>query len=192
MVDYDDITLQQTNNIDNDDVDDIHDRIDNMQMAMPVLSDDGLDEYIDTDEVTLPDTFDVAHEKWMKNPNIPADQKVLFDSDWVFYGAHVPNSNTKRSDNLRHFMDMELENMYSRIPTRRDRALLIKKFTVSEFQMCRSNPEIGGFDRKMDRSVIKREDVDVKQMQTLFDANKQPKKRRSGVLSFLSRKNKGE
>lgn len=183
-MDYDEIELS----IDN--IDNIHDHIDQLSTTETPNFTDDLNEYTEQDDIHIPETYDVAREKWMKNPNIPNDQKILFDPDWVFYGAHVPNSNTKRSDNLRHFMDMELANMYSRIPTRRDRSLLIKKFTVSEFQMCRSNPEIGGFDRKMDRSVIKREDVDVKQMQTLFDGN-QPKKRKSGVLSFLSRK-KGE
>lgn len=138
------------------------------------------------ESIQVPDRFEISHEKWRKNPDISDEQRVLFDANRSFFGSHVPNSNTKRGDNLRHLMDMELTEMYNRIPTRRHRGTFIKQMTVSEFQMCRSNPEIGGFDRKMDRSILKREDVDVRQLQTLQEGNNN--KKRSSMLKFLGSK----
>lgn len=192
--DYDDIEIS-------DGIDDIHQHIDSLKNIK--ISDVG-DNYVsdseyigmnspgtytmdDNDEIDQPERFEVSHEKWLKNPDIPRKQLSRFDKNRSFFGSHVANSNTRRTDNIHHMMNMEAAEMWDRIPTRRHRANFIRQQTLSELQLCRSNPEEGGFERKMDRSVLKREDVDVKQLQTLSDG---VKTRKSSILGFFSGKNR--
>ena len=98
-------------------------------------------------------------------------------------GRHVVNSNTKRQDNFRHLMQFDLCDDYDLIPSRRQRCNQIRQRVTAEYQACRSNPEIGGFDRKLQRSVIKREDVDVRQSQTMNDFSKKKKRSILGIIS---------
>ena len=176
---YEDITIAEN-------IEDIHSRIDSFRPS--IIQNNGSDDgIIYDDEIDQPERFEVSHEKWVKNPDIPRSQLSRFDKNRSFFGSHVANSNTRRSDNVHHMMNQEASEMWDRIPTRRHRANFIRQKTLSELQLCRSNPETGGFERKMDRSVLKREDVDVKQLQTLSDG---VKKRKSSMLGFLTGKNK--
>lgn len=134
-----------------------------------------LNQLDDEDSIDLPETYDVAAHKYDLNA----------DENRPFHGVHVVNSNTKRVDNFRHLQYYDLQTDYSLIPTRSHLIKRIDGRVMAEFQMCRSNPEIGGFDRRLQRSVLKREDVDVKQTQTLSNLSK-PEKR--GILNFLRRK----
>jgi hypothetical protein len=56
--------------------------------------------------------------------------------------------------------------------------------------MCRSNPEIGGFDRKMQYTNIRRDSMDVNQKQQIINSGKN---KSGGILSMLNPfKNKKE
>lgn len=146
------------------------------EMEKPVLYYPSRDE--NDDNILLPESYDVAAHKYNIEADIPMDQKHELDTMRGFYGRHVVNSNTERKDNIRHLMQEDVCYGYDNfIPTRRGRSTYFKGRVTSEFQMCRSNQEIGGFDRKLQRSVLKREDVDVKQVQDLTE-HKQPVKRR--------------
>lgn len=133
------------------------------------------------DRIDIPDSIEVAAHKYNIEPDIAQAQRHDFDPNRAFFGRHVVNSNTKRTDNFRHLMQMDLIDDYDMIPTRRQRANQIRQRVTGEFQMARSNPEVGGFDRKLQRSVIKKEDVDVKQSQTLDNKTKVKKKKFFGM-----------
>ena len=159
------------------DMDDIHESIDTELPNIPKASED--------EEISRPASFEFAGHQYNIEADVPNAQKTQFDVNRSFFGRHVVNSNTLRKDNSRHLMQMDLCEDYDlRIPTRRHRATLIRQRVTSEYQACRSNPEIGGFDRKLQHSVIKREDIDVKQLQTMGSLNK----KKSGIMSFLSKK----
>jgi hypothetical protein len=170
---YEDVTIEP------DKIEEAHNVIDQMR-----THNDDTDEELDT--IDVPERFDVAAHKFELSADIPTEQKSSFDANKAFYGVHVVNSNTMRKDNFRHLLDMDLIQIYDHIPTRRHQAVNIRQNNTAEFQMCRSNPEIGGFDRRLQRSVLKREDVDVKQAQSIDDLRKQ-KKSSSGILGFLKR-----
>ena len=113
----------------------------------------------------MPEELNTSLLKYQISPEISRYQEKYFDINKAFIGRHVVNSNTKRLDNLRHLDAQDLCNIYKNIPMMRHRAVQIRVRETSEFQMCRSNPEIGGFDRKMQYTSIKRDLVDVKQEQ---------------------------
>lgn len=117
--------------------------------------------------VNIPESYEVAAHKYNIEADIAPGQMHDFDPNRAFFGRHVVNSNTKRMDNFRHLMQMDLCDDYDLIPTRRQRSNIIRQRVTAEYQSCRSNPEIGGFDRKLQRSVIKKEDVDLRQTQNL-------------------------
>jgi hypothetical protein len=141
--------------------------------------------YDDEDQPTQPEELSTALIKYQIGAEISKQQEKYFDINRAFHGRHVVNSNTKRMDNLRHLDAQDLCNIYNRIPTMRHRAVQIRMRETSEFQMCRSNPEIGGFDRKMQYTNIKREMVDVKQEQTMLSKHT---KKTGGILGFLGKK----
>lgn len=178
---YEDVVVEE------DDVDEMHSRIDNNRIFGGVSSDDNVDEGVSGDTLSLPQPFDVAHEKWVKSPDIPLQQKEAFEKNSAFFGHHVTNGNILRSDNVHHMMSLEVANMYDRFPLFRQRANLIRQSDIQEHMLCRAGPEAGGFDRKMDRSVLKKEDVDARQTSTINDLRNQVRKK-SGILGFLSKK----
>lgn len=137
------------------------------------------------EDVTSPESYEVATHKYNIEPDIAPEQQHDFGPNRSFFGRHVVNSNTKRSDNFRHLMQFDLCDDYNLIPSRRQRCNQIRQRVTAEYQACRSNPEIGGFDRKLQRAVIKREDVDVKQTQTL---NNLDKKKRRSILGMIGGK----
>jgi len=124
--------------------------------------------------------------KYRTEAQVPKTQKNFFDQYQGAYGRHVALSNTKRLDNPRHLNALDLQYIYDRIPTLRHRGNEIRVRETSEYQMCRSNQEMGGFEAKLGVTNIKRENVDVKQAQSLFESNPS-KKKKKGMLSFLRR-----
>lgn len=137
------------------------------------------------DEPAVPEQVGTVLTKYRVEPSIPKAQRDNFEPYQGSFGRHVALSNTKRMDNIRHLDAIDLINIYDRIPIMRHRATMIRIRETSEFQMCRSNPEIGGFEAKIPSTVIKREDVDVRQTQTM---NPAVKKKKGGMLGFLRRK----
>lgn len=142
------------------------------------------DEVLEGDgRVFHPDSVSV---KYRTEAQVPKVQRDFFDQYQGSYGRHVALSNTKRIDNMRHLNALDLQYIYDRIPTLRHRGNEIRVRETSEYQMCRSNQEIGGFEAKLGVTNIKREDVDVKQSQSLFKGEDGKKKKKS-MLSFLRR-----
>ena len=182
--DYENIQIEK------DEMEDIHRFVDNYRS--PTTDNGGEDEVFDNtipvgaseDNIAAPESYDIAAHKYNIEPDIAPEQQHAFGPNRSFMGRHVVNSNTKRQDNFRHLMQFDLCDDYDLIPTRRQRCNQIRQRVTAEYQACRSNPEIGGFDRKLQRAVIKREDVDVKQTQTLNSLNKKKK----GILGIISGK----
>ena len=169
LPDYEDVDIDENN------LEDVHQFTDNYVPR---------DQMNDSDDVDLPESFEVAAHKYDIEPDIAKDQQHDFGPNRAFFGRHVVNSNTKRVDNLRHLMQMDLCDDYDLIPTRRQHANRIRQRVTAEYQACRSNQEIGGFDRKLQRSVLKKEDVDVKQQTT----HNLPVKKKRTFLGFGGKK----
>ena len=177
-------------------IDDVHDSIDSLKSIKPSIEnvevdDDGnngydtdvpdVEEDVSMEDVSIPESYDVAAHKYNIEPDIAPEQQHEFGPNRAFFGRHVVNSNTLRKDNPRHLWTMDLCDDYDLIPTRRQRGHQLRQRTTAEFQMSRSNQELGGFDRKLQRSVIKKEDVDLKQTQTV----NRSKKKRKGLVSRI-------
>jgi hypothetical protein len=175
-INYEDIPslkqLEQTNNNGSDN--------ETLEEPQPLTN-----HYDDEDQPIQPEELNVALIKYQIGAEISKQQEKSFDINKAYYGRHVVNSNTKRMDNLRQLDAQDLTNQLNRIAVLRHLAVLIRMRVTSEFQMCRSNPEIGGFDRKMQYTNIKREMVDVKQEQTMLSKNV---KKTGGILGFLGKK----
>jgi len=174
---YDDVTL--------DDIEEAHSFADKLKLQK---DDDGDDVEVmssytpfshrepSEDEPLTPEALGTVLTKYRVEAEIPNTQRKDFESNRAFHGRHVALSNTKRIDNLRHLDAQDLCNIYDRIPTMRHRATLVRMRETGEFQMCRSNPEIGGFEAKIGVTNIRREDVDVRQAQSIL-SNPKTKKR---------------
>jgi hypothetical protein len=140
---------------------------------------------MDTDKPELPEEIGSAVLKYHKGAEISGKLEEQFDPNVAFFGSHVVNSNTKRIDNLRHLGELDSTRIVRDIPYLREMGTDIKIESTSEFQMCRSNPEIGGFDQKMGRTNITKEDVELRQQQTI---HKTGKDRGGGILGIFSRR----
>lgn len=141
--------------------------------------------YDDGDEPVTPEALGTVLTKYRVEAEIPKTQRKDFESNRAFHGRHVALSNTKRIDNIRHLDAQDLCNIYDRIPTMRHRATLVRMRETGEFQMCRSNPEIGGFEAKIGVTNIRREDVDVRQAQSILS---NPKKKKRGFFGLFGEK----
>jgi hypothetical protein len=139
----------------------------------------------DTDREDRPEETGATVLKYHKGAEISGKLEAQFDPNVAFFGSHVVNSNTKRLDNLRHLGELDSTRIVRDIPYLREMGTDIKIESTSEFQMCRSNPEIGGFDQKMGRTNITKEDVELRQQQTI---HKTGKDRGGGILGIFSRK----
>lgn len=159
------------------DTTDIIQELRNRQKQRQISGDD------DPDKPVIPEEIGASVLKYHKSAEVAGPLTDQFESNVAFYGAHVVNSNTKRLDNLRHLGELDSARMVRGIPYMRECGTDIKVRSTSEFQMCRSNPEVGGFDQKMGRTNITKEDVDLKQQQTI---NKMGKEKSGGILGFLS------
>jgi len=122
---------------------------------------------------------EVEYEKTQGGPSLPADspsavlyrvqteadipraQKKQLNSVRQLFGLHVPLSNTMRKDNLRHINTYSLAEDYIKIPKLRHLGVERMGATTTELQLCRSNEEVGGFERKAQISMIKRESMNV-------------------------------
>ena len=173
-----DVTTEPTENLD-----EIHQQID----QIPTLSHQKQlfprPELEENDEPILPEQMGTVLTKYRVEAEVPKAQRKDFEINRSFHGRHVALSNTRRMDNLRHLDAQDLCNIFDRIPTMRHQATLIRMRETAEFQMCRSNPEIGGFEAKIGLTNIRREDVDVRQSQSLFNGNK--KKEKKSLFGFL-------
>lgn len=136
----------------------------------------------DPDKPDMPEALGSSVLKYHKSAEISNKLEDQFDPNVAFFGSHVVNSNTKRIDNLRHLGELDSTIIVRNIPYMRECGTDTKVRTTSEFQMCRSNVEIGGFDQKMGRTNITKEDVDLKQSQNI---NHGQEKKTGGILGML-------
>ena len=156
---------------------DIRSRIDEMR------TDEDTKPPVDLDHADMPEEMQKAILQYQIKAEIARKLQDKFNPNVTWFGTHVVNSNTKRMDNLRHLGEYDSTCIVRRIPYLRNRGIDTKIRTTSEYQMCRSNPEIGGFDRKMQYTSIRRDNVDVNQRQQITGNN--PKKK-SGLFSALN------
>jgi len=161
-----------------------HEAIDNLSTTR---SDDyGSDADVISDDERMGFDPNSVPIKYRTEAQVPKTQEKFFDQYQGSFGRHVALSNTKRMDNPRHLNALDLQYIYDRIPTLRQRGNEIRVRETSEYQMCRSNQEMGGFEAKLGVTNIRRENVDVKQAQSLFSPD-DGKKKKKGMLNFLRR-----
>ena len=175
MDDEEEIPNYEDTNVEN--IDKVHEVLD----SFPPIDRDTYDD----DEPLSPESVNTVFTKYRTEADVPKTQKKDFDQYRGSYGRHVALSNTRRLDNVRHLNALDLQYIYDDIPTMRHHGTQIRIRETSEFQQCRSNPEIGGFEAKIGVTSIRREDVDVKQMQSLV--NTMDKKKKKGILNFLKK-----
>lgn len=189
MDDETDDDLPRYDNVKIDDMEEIHSSIDTLKPVIPlqVVEEDEVSENAapfpdydynngHDDEPITPEALGTVLAKYRVEAEVSQSQRKTFEGNKAFFGRHVALSNTKRIDNLRHLDAQDLCNIYDRIPTMRHRSTQVRMRETSEFQMCRSNPEIGGFEAKIGVTNIRREDVDVHQSQELRNTSR-PRKR---------------
>lgn len=99
--------------------------------------------------------------KYQTEAEIPKSQQRQIGFFRMLMGRHVALGNTKRLDNPRHINSYELAENYWRNPLLRHRAIAIMGKTTAELQLCRSNERVGGFEREIQQSVVKREKYDI-------------------------------
>jgi len=145
-------------------------------MPMRGRSDDTEDEQPPGDQ---PSTI---YAKYRTEAEVNKRQRPEFTPYVSNYGRHVALSNTPRSDNPRHLNWIDLQFMYDDEPMLAQHGNMIRVRETSEFQMTRGNPEVGGFEAKIGSTIIKRENVDVKQSQSLSQDISRPKKK--SILAF--------
>lgn len=122
------------------------------------------------------------YAKYRTEAEISKKQRPEFTPYVSNYGRHVALSNTPRSDNPRHLNNIDLQFMYDEEPMLAQRGTMVRISETAEFQECRSNPKIGGFEAEIGSTIIKRETVDVKQAQSLSQDVVRPKKK--SILAF--------
>lgn len=143
-------------------------------------------DYMDEDEdIIKPSEWGPSLFKYQVEAEVPTTQRKDLNRMRPFYGRHVAMGNTLREDNLKHLDAYDSSLILEDCPTLRHLATRLKGREVSEYQMCRGNPEIGGFERKMQSTGIKRQDIDVNE-------HNYPSKSKGGIFGFLSKKKKVE
>jgi len=118
--------------------------------------------YDDEENIELPDAAQSVMYKYQVEADVPTVQKQNLEPYRPFYGRHVSLGNTKRLDNIRFLDAYDLATILDECPTLRHRATSLKGRILAELQLCRSNPPVGGFERRMEATIIKQQDIDVK------------------------------
>ncbi len=131
------------------------------------------------EDIDLPDIAQSVIYKYQVEADVPKSHRPSLDSYRSFYGRHVSLGNTKRLDNPRFLDAFDLATILDECPTLRHRATNLKGRITSELQLCRSNPPVGGFERRMEATVIKQQDIDVRdgRMQNNMELSEMKKKR---------------
>jgi hypothetical protein len=163
-----------------DELGEIEKTIDEQFQNMPGTPDIGSE--IGEEEPVPNDQPSTIYAKYRTEAEVNKKQKPEFNPYVANYGRHVALTNMPRSDNPRHLNWIDLQYMYDDEPMLAQHGNMIRIRETAEFQMCRGNPEIGGFEAKMGSIIIKRENVDVKQTQSLSQDISRPKKK--SVLAF--------
>jgi hypothetical protein len=179
---YDDVSVDKKK------LDEIHDIVDSEEEIDEDkgYSDLNLEDTGDRQE--QPDNFSSVLTKFRVKPDIAKEQRKEFNGKRAFFGTHVAYSNTKRTDNLRHLMSLDLTDTYDQIPILRELATDIMIAETSEFQMCRSNQRVGGFEAELGLVQIQRQDATVRQFQNPII----PEVKKKKILGFIPIKTKSK
>ena len=150
-----------------------------MRNKMPEEYDDG---YADEDEEeeyksqgiqeAPPQVSSGVIYRYQTEAEVPRKQQRQLGFFKMLMGRHVALGNTKRLDNPRHINSYEMSEGYMRNPLLRHRAVGIMGRTTAELQLCRSNERVGGFEREIQQSIVKREHYDIKETSTPMTAEK--------------------
>ena len=132
-----------------------------------VLEEFDFDQHLSDDKPALPESWDAAIYRYQVEPDIPTEQLRSLNTYRPFFGRHSALGNTKRIDNLHYIDAYDIATVLDRCPTLRHRGTELKGRVLTELQLCRSNPEVGGFERRMQSTSIARQSVD--QTQTITD-----------------------
>jgi hypothetical protein len=116
------------------------------------------------DPELTPEGWGATIFKYQTEADIPVVQRKQLAPVRQMFGRHVSLGNTRRADNLRHLDVYDLTLTYMRIPLLRHMAVNRMGRTTSELQLSRSNEEVGGFERRMQTTQIKRESATVKDL----------------------------
>jgi hypothetical protein len=116
---------------------------------------------------TPPQLGQGAVYKYQTEAEIPLEQRKQVGFFRMLMGRHVALGNTIRKlDNPRHINSYEMAEGYMRNPLLRHRAVGIMGKTTAELQLCRSNERVGGFEREIQQSIVKREKYDITERST--------------------------
>lgn len=136
--------------------------------SQPSEQQDSLDDELnydeDDDSPIRPEDMSVALYKYQVTAELPISQKKELDSYRVYYGRHAALGNTERFDNLHYIDSYDLTNILDKCPTLRHRALRIKGRSLSEMQICRSNPPVkgvGGYERSIEQTAIHKRGIEI-------------------------------
>lgn len=128
--------------------------------------DDGYDEAYNALS-TPPQLGQGAVYRYQTEADIPREQRKQIGFFRMLMGRHVALGNTIRKlDNPRHINSYEMAEGYMRNPLLRHRAVGIMGKTTAELQLCRSNERVGGFEREIQQSIVKREKYDITENST--------------------------
>ncbi len=118
--------------------------------------------YLDRDDE---DRRDIPHStyKMSVEPDISKEQEISLNENRTFFGRHVALGNTKRIDNIKFLLLEDSANLFDLCPTLRHMATEIRGLGLTELQLMRSNPEVGGFERKAQITGIRRDTVGITQ-----------------------------
>ena len=180
--DYEDINMDENKK---DDIVNIEDFVDNELDSVPGRGVDDFRRDWQEDPSTNQESIESVNARYRTEADVPADQRESFDAYRGAYGRHAALSNTKHGDNLRHLMAIDNQSIWEVIAPHAQRATMSRIRETSELQLGRGNEERGGFEAKLSATSIRREDVDVKQSQSLIRDNGGKKKK--GILGFLRR-----
>jgi len=105
--------------------------------------------------------------RYQTEAEVPREQRKQIGFFRMLMGRHVALGNTIRKlDNPRHINSYEMAEGYMRNPLLRHRAVGIMGKTTAELQLCRSNERVGGFEREIQQSIVKREKYDISEKTT--------------------------
>ena len=105
--------------------------------------------------------------KYQTEAEVPREQRKQIGFFRMLMGRHVALGNTIRKlDNPRHLNSYEMAEGYMRNSLLRHRAVGIMGKTTAELQLCRSNERVGGFEREIQQSIVKREKYDITENST--------------------------
>lgn len=123
------------------------------------------------DDLTVSDIMDRGDEerrpipqstyKLSVEPDITKQQEERLEENKTFFGRHVALGNTKRIDNIKFMLLEDSANLFDKCPTLSQMATEIRGLGLTELQLMRSNPEVGGFERKAQITGIRRDTYDI-------------------------------